>query len=421
MSIRRVVITGVGVVSPVGNDVDTFWDSLINGRSGADRLKAFDPSPFTTQIASEVKDFDATDFMTRKQDKRLDPFVKYAIAAAKMAVSDSGLDLSDLSVRNERAGVYIGSGIGGLHTVEEEHRKYLAAGDEVKAAAKISPFLIPMLIANMASGIVSIELGFKGPNSAAVTACASGSHSIGDAFKIIQRGEADIMATGGSEAATTRMGFGGFCALRALSTRNDDPKRASRPFDKERDGFVMGEGAAVVTLEEMEHAKKRGARIYGELVGYGMSGDAYHMTAPDPGGDGAIRCMKAALEDSGINCEEVDYINAHGTSTPLNDKMETGAIKSVMKDHAYKLAVSSTKGVTGHMLGATGAAELVACCKTLEEQVIPPTINYEVPDPDCDLDYTPNEAREAKVDIVLSNSLGFGGHNVTLIMRRFTG
>lgn len=419
MSKRRVVVTGVGVISPVGNNAETFWDSLISGKSGGGPLTAFDPSPFSTQIAAEVKDFDPTSYMTRKQDKRLDRFVKFAIAAAKMAVIDCGLELD--GVEYDRAGVYIGSGIGGLHTIEGEHEKYLANDNEKKAASQISPFLIPMLIANMASGLVSIELGFKGPNSAAVTACASGSHSIGDAFKIIQRGEADVMATGGSEAAITKMGFGGFCALRALTMRNDDPEGASRPFDKDRDGFLMGEGAAVVVLEELDHAKKRGAPIYGELLGYGMSGDAYHMTAPDPGGDGAIRCMKAALEDAELMPEDIDYINAHGTSTPLNDKMETAAIKSVFKDHARKLAISSTKGSHGHMLGATGAAELVACCKALDAQLIPPTINYQTPDPECDLDYVPNEPREAKLEVVLSNSLGFGGHNVTLIMKKFTG
>jgi len=392
---------------------------MVAGRTGVARLTAFDPTPFSSQIAAELKDFEATRYMTPKQDKRLDRFVKIAIAAAKMAVEDTGMD-SDKIIR-ERAGVYIGSGIGGLHTIEAEYKKYLETEDENKAAAKMSPFLIPMLIVNMASGIVSIEIGFKGPNSAAVTACATASHSIGDAFKIIQRREADIMVAGGSEAATTRMGFGGFCALKALSTRNDDPERASRPFDRERDGFVMGEGAAVVVLEELEHAKKRDAHIYCEIVGYGMSGDAYHMTAPDPAGDGAIRCMKAALLDAGLNTDSVDYINAHGTSTPLNDKMETAAIKSVFGEHAYKLAVSSTKGVTGHLLGATGAAELIACAKAIEEKTIPPTINYEYPDPDCDLDYVPNQAREASVKVALSNSLGFGGHNVSLVLKKFEG
>ncbi|MFH1798796.1 MAG: beta-ketoacyl-ACP synthase II [Candidatus Omnitrophota bacterium] len=417
MSERRVVLTGAGVVTPVGNNIRDFWEALINGKTGVRRLTAFDPSPFSSQISAEVRNFDPTLYMSSKQEKRLDPFVKFAIAAAKMAFQDSGLDAGKINY--ERAGVYVGSGIGGLHTIEREHEKYLKTEDEHKAAARMSPFLIPMLIVNMASGMVSIELGFKGPNSAAVTACATASHSIGDAFKIIQRNEADIMAAGGSESAITKMGFGGFCALKALSTRNNDPERASRPFDLERDGFVMGEGAAVVILEELKHALKRGANIYCEIVGYGMSGDAYHMTAPDPCGDGAARCMRASLKDAGLNPEDVDYINAHGTSTPLNDKMETDAIKSVFGEYAYKLAVSSTKGVTGHLLGATGGAELIACAKAIEHKILPPTINYEYPDPECDLDYVPNVAREFDVEVALSNSLGFGGHNVTLVVKKF--
>lgn len=419
MSKRRVVLTGAGVITPVGNNISDFWESLISGKTGVARLTAFDPNPFSSKIAAEVKNFDAVDYMNPKQARRLDKFVKFAIAAAKLAVEDAGLDLEKID--REKAGVYIGSGIGGLHTVEMEHEKYILTGDESVAASRISPFLIPMLIVNMASGLVSIELGFKGPNSAAVTACATASHSIGDAYYIIQRGEADLMAAGGSEAAITKMGFGGFCALKALSTRNDDPEHASRPFDRDRDGFVMGEGAAVVMLEELEHAKKRGARIYCEIVGYGMSGDAYHMTAPDPCGDGAVRCMKASLNHAGLNPEDVDYINAHGTSTLLNDKMETGAIKTVFKDYAYKVAVSSTKGVTGHLLGATGGAELIACAKAIETSIIPPTINYMTPDPECDLDYVPNEARKKEVNVAISNSLGFGGHNVTLVVKKFTG
>jgi 3-oxoacyl-[acyl-carrier-protein] synthase II len=419
MSERRVVLTGLGAITPVGNDIKDYWDSLINGKTGAGRLTAFDPSPFNSHIAAEVKNFDATRYMSSKQDRRLDKFVKFAIAAAKNAVEDSGLDLE--KVIKERAGVYIGSGIGGLHTVEAEHEKYIRSDDETRAAAKISPFLIPMLIVNMASGIVSIELQFKGPNSAAVTACATGSHCIGDAFKIIQRHEAEIMVAGGSEAALTKMGFGGFCALKALSTRNGDPEHASRPFDRDRDGFLMGEGAGVVVLEELEHARKRGAEIYCEIVGYGMSADAYHMTAPDPTGDGAVRCMRAALENGGVNLEDVDYINAHGTSTLLNDKMESGAIKTLFGEQAYKIPVSSTKGVTGHLLGATGATELVACALAIKNSVIPPTINYENPDPYCDLDYVPNVAREAEVNVAISNSLGFGGHNVTLALKKFEG
>lgn len=415
---RRVVLTGLGCVTPVGNNLSDFWGSVINGRSGVARLTAFDPSNFDSQIAAEVKNFDSTRYLTVKQDRKLDLFVKFAVAAAKMAFEDSGLDPNKINL--DKAGVDIGSGIGGLHTIESEHRKYLESGPE-KGPSKISPFLIPMLIVNMASGIVSIELGLRGPNLAAVTACATAGHSIGDAFKIIQRNDADIMMAGGSEAATTPMGFGGFCALKALSTHNNEPQKASRPFDRERDGFVMGEGAGVVVLEELEHARKRGARIYCEMVGYGMSGDAYHMTAPAPSGEGAVRCMQAALDDAQINPEDVDYINAHGTSTPLNDKMETNAIKQLFGAHAAKLAVSSTKGVTGHMLGATGGAELIACAKAIEDQVLPPTINYEHPDPECDLDYVPNTARKTKVDVVMSNSLGFGGHNVTLVVRKFNG
>ena len=416
MSKKRVVLTGVGAVTPVGNNIKDFWQALVEGKSGAGPLTYFDSSRFESRISAEVKNFDASKYMNAKQERRLDVFVKFAIAAAKQAFDDSGLDKGKIDLN--RAGVYIGSGIGGLHTVETEHEKYLESG---RNPDKISPFLIPMLIVNMASGIVSIDLGFKGPNSAAVTACATATHSIGDAFKIIQRGDADVMVAGGSEAATTEMGFGGFCALKALTTRNDDPKRASRPFDKERDGFLMGEGAAVVLLEELEHAKNRGARIYCEVVGYGMSGDAFHMTAPEPSGDGAVRCMKAAVADAGLNGEDVDYINAHGTSTQLNDKMETAAIKGAFGSHAYKLAVSSTKGTTGHLLGAAGGAELIACAKAIETGIIPPTINYEYPDPDCDLDYVPNTARKADVNVAISNSLGFGGHNATLAVKKFKG
>ncbi|KJJ85956.1 3-oxoacyl-ACP synthase [Candidatus Omnitrophus magneticus] len=418
MSNRRVVLTGAGVVTPVGNNIKDFWENLINGKSGADFLTAFDSKYFNSHIAAEVKNFDATQYMSPKQERKLDKFVKYAVVAAKMALEDSGLD-SNKIVR-ERAGVYIGSGIGGLHTIESEHRKFIELGPE-KGPDKMSPFLIPMLIVNMASGIVSIEIGFKGPNSSAVTACATASHSIGEAFRLIQRGYADIMVAGGSEAAITPMGFGGFCALRALTTRNDAPQKASRPFDRERDGFLMGEGAGIVLMEDLEHAQRRGARIYCEVVGYGMSGDAYHMTAPDPSGDGAVRCMREAVNDAGLNLDEVDYINAHGTSTQLNDKMETQAIKTLFGDHSKKFAVSSTKGVTGHLLGAAGGVEIIACAKAIQEQILPPTINYEYPDPDCDLDYIPNIARKSKVNVALSNSLGFGGHNVTLAVKRFIG
>ncbi len=416
---KRVVLTGLGLVTPVGNNIKDYWDSLVNGKTGVSLLTAFDPSPFNSHVAAEVKNLDATPYLNPKQERRLDPFVKFAVIAAKIAFEDCGLDMS--KINPERAGVYIGSGIGGLHTVELEHEKYIKSDDEHKAASKISPFLIPMLIVNMASGIVSIELGFKGPNSSSVTACAAGSHSIGDAFRLIQRGDADVMAAGGSEAAITKMGFGGFCALKALSKRNHDPEHASRPFDRDRDGFVMGEGSGIVILEDLEHAKKRGAEIYCEMVGYGMSGDAYHMTAPDPGGDGAVRCMKLSLEDAKIDTSEVGYINAHGTSTQLNDAMESAAIKKVFGDHVHKVPVSSTKGVTGHLLGATGATELIACVKAIKHSILPPTINHENPDLDCDLDYVPNTAREQEVNVAINNSLGFGGHNVTLVLKKFKG
>lgn len=415
---RRVVVTGLGVVSPIGNTIEEFWKSLLEGKSGVKRLSCFDPTYFTSKIASEVRNFDPSGYLSPKEMKRMDRFVQFAVVSAKSAIKDSRLNL-DKEDKN-RIGVLIGSGIGGLHTVEGEHRQYLSLGNE-KGPDRISPFLIPMLIVNMASGQVSITMGLKGPNSAVATACATGNHAIGDALRIIERGEADAMVCGGAEAAITHMGFGGFCALKALSTAyNDEPERASRPFDKKRDGFIMGEGAGIVVLEEMERAVKRNAPIYCELIGYGMSGDAYHMTAPEPSGDGGIRCMIASLKDAGIKPEEVDYINAHGTSTLYNDKIETLAIKKVFGPHAKKLAVSSTKSVMGHLLGAAGGVELIACAKAIKEGVIPPTINYENPDPDCDLDYVPNKPRSAKVKVALSNALGFGGHNATLIVRKFS-
>lgn len=415
---RRVVVTGLGAVSPIGCTLDRFWKSLLEGKSGVARLAAFDPTHFTCKIAAEVKDFDPAAYLSAKDNKRMDRFVQFAVVGAKMAVSDARLDLPREDPN--RIGVFIGSGIGGLHTVEAEHTQYLKIGPE-KGPDRISPFLIPMLIVNMASGQTSITLGLKGPNSAVATACATGNHAIGDAFRLIQYGEADVMVCGGSEAATTPMGFGGFCALKALSTRNDEPERASRPFDKERDGFVMGEGAGIVVLEELERALKRNAPIYCEMAGYGMSGDAYHMTAPDPSGDGGVRCMAAALRDAGVRPGEVDYINAHGTSTLYNDKIETLAIKKVLGDHAKKVAVSSTKSVMGHLLGAAGGVEMIVCALTIKEGVIPPTINYENPDPECDLDYVPNSPRAAKVGVAMSNALGFGGHNATLIVRKFAG
>ncbi len=415
MKERRVVVTGLGIISPLGNTVSVFWDSLLAGKSEVGYITSFDPSHFSCKFASEVKDFNPHDFMPNKEARRLDRFVQFGIAGAKLALDDSHLNLDNED--RTRCGVMVGSGIGGLHTIEKEYREYLKRGPE-KGPAKITPFLIPMLIANMAAGHVSILFGLKGPNSACVTACATGNNAIGDACKIIERNDADVMVAGGAEGAITEMGFGGFCSLRALSLRNDDPKKASRPFDKERDGFVMGEGAGIVILEELEHAKKRGAEIYCELLGYGMSGDAYHMTAPDPTGDGAKRCMQAALNDAKINPDEVDYINAHGTSTKLNDKIETLAIKNLFGSHAKKLAVSSTKSMTGHLLGAAGGVEGATCALTIKNSVITPTINYEYPDPECDLDYVPNEPRKASVRTALSNALGFGGHNSSLIFRK---
>ena len=412
---RSVVVTGLGAISPIGNTIDEFWKSLLEGKSGVRRLSAFDPDYFSSKIAAEVRDFEPTKYVSAKDIKRMDRFVVFAIAAAKTAISDSRIDL-DNEDRN-RIGVLIGSGIGGLQTVEKEHAQYLALGPE-KGPCRISPFLIPMLIVNMAAGQVSIAFGLKGPNSTVATACASGNHAIGDALRIIQRGDADVMVCGGAEAAITPMGFGGFCALRALSTRNDEPEKASRPFDKNRDGFVMGEGSGIVVLEEKERAVKRGATIYCELAGYGMSGDAFHMTAPDPEGDGGVRCMAAAMKDAGIKPEEVDYINAHGTSTTYNDRIETLAIKKVFGPHAKKLAVSSTKSVMGHLLGAAGGVELIACALAMKEGIIPPTMNYETPDPDCDLDYVPNKPRAAKIKVAISNSLGFGGHNATLVVKK---
>lgn len=413
---RRVVVTGLGAVSPIGCTLDDFWKSLLEGKSGVKRLAQFDPTYFTCKIAAEVKGFEPTAYLTAKEMRRMDRFTQFAVVGAKMALADSKLDLSKEDVN--RIGVIIGSGIGGLNTVEAEHRQYIALGPE-KGPDRISPFLIPMLIVNMASGLVSIALGLKGPNSAVATACATGNHSIGDAMRIIQRGEADMMFCGGSEAAITPMGFGGFCALKALSTaHNDEPERASRPFDKNRDGFVMGEGAGVIIIEEMERAKKRNAPIYCELAGYGASGDAYHMTAPDPEGDGGVRCMQAAIRDAGLQPQDIDYINAHGTSTFYNDKIETLAIKKVFGDHARKVAISSTKSVMGHLLGAAGGVELIACALALKHGIIPPTINYETPDPDCDLDYVPNKPRAGKIRAALSNALGFGGHNASLIVKQ---
>ncbi|UFJ42077.1 beta-ketoacyl-ACP synthase II [Brevibacillus humidisoli] len=410
---RRVVITGAGVISPVGNDVTTFWNSLLAGKSGISRISSFDVSDYPTQIAGEVKDFDPEMYMEKKEIRRTDRFVQFATAAAKMAVQNAGLQIGEQNAR--RVGVYIGSGIGGLTTWEEQHTVLMEKGPR-----RVSPFFIPMMIANMATGQVSIELGAKGPTSSAITACATGTNAIGDAFKLIQYGKADAMVTGGAEATIRPMALAGFCSAKAMSTRNDEPEKASRPFDRDRDGFVMGEGAGVIVLEELEHAQKRGAEILAEVIGYGMSGDAYHITAPAPGGEGAARCMQDALDDAGIEPSEVGYINAHGTSTEPGDIAETMAIKAVFGEHAYRLAVSSTKSMTGHLLGATGAIEAIATTFALRDQILPPTINLEHPDPQCDLDYVPNEARRANVQVAMSNTFGFGGHNATIVLKKYT-
>ena len=410
---RRVVVTGVGVISPVGCSNDEFWNSLIHGKSGTGRLTQVDPERFPSKVAAEVKNFDPAEWMSAKEKKKNDRFVQFALAAASLAVKDSKIDFTQEDT--QMCGVFIGSGIGGLHTIEEQHQIFIDKGPD-----RISPFFIPMLIVNMASGKVSITYNLKGPNSCVATACATGAHASGDAFKIIQRGEADVMIAGGSEACITPLGFGGFAALKALSCLNDTPESASRPFDATRDGFVMGEGCGILVLEEVEHARKRGAHIYAEIVGYGMTSDTNHITAPDPKGAGASQCMIRAMKDAGIRPEEVDYINAHGTATPMNDRVETIAIKGAFGEAlAKKIPVSSTKSMTGHLLGAAGSIEAIVCCKVIQEGIIPPTINLHHPDPECDLDYVPNQARAKKVSIALSNSLGFGGHNATLCIRAF--
>lgn len=412
---RRVVVTGLGVVTPLGEGIETFWANLVAGQCGIDRISLFDPSPFDCQIAAEVRQFNPSPaFPSPKEERRSDRFSKFALTAGLLALRDSGLDL-DRCDRNS-IGVIIGSGIGGLATTEEQHKVLLDRGPN-----RLSPFMIPMLILNMASGLFSIYHKLRGPNLATCSACATSAHAIGEAWRAIKMGDATIMFAGGSEATITPLGIGGFCAMKAMSTRNNEPKKASRPFDAQRDGFVMGEGAGVLVLEELSHARARGARIYGELVGYGNTADAYHVTAPAPGGEGAARCMAMALRSARMAPEEIDYINAHGTSTPYNDVSETKAIKAVFGSHARRLAISSTKGATGHMLGAAGAVEMAVCFKVLETGVVPPTINLEFPDPECDLDYVPNVARELKVRAVMNNSFGFGGHNACLVARRFEG
>ncbi|MEX2414849.1 MAG: beta-ketoacyl-ACP synthase II [Paenibacillaceae bacterium] len=408
---RRVVITGMGVMTAIGKDIDTFWDSLMTGKSGISQVESFDVSEYPTTIAGSIKDFEPENYMDKRDTRRMDRFVQLAVAASTMALKDANLNIRE-DMDPERAGIFVGSGIGGLSTWEDQHNILLEKGPK-----RVSPFFIPMMIANMGSGQISIITGAKGPNSTVVTACATGTNSIGDAYKLILRDEADVMVCGGAEATIRPTGMAGFCALRAMSTRNDEPERASRPFDVDRDGFVMAEGSGVLVIEELEHAKKRGAHIYAEIIGYGMSGDAHHMTDPDP--DGAARCMRLALKDAGITADQVEYINAHGTSTPIGDKSETIAIKKTFGEHAYKLAVSSTKSMTGHMLGAAGGVEAVILALTITRGFIPPTINLENQDPECDLDYVPNKPRKADISIAISNSFGFGGHNATIVLKRF--
>ena len=411
MSKRRVVVTGLGIVSPVGNTVEQAWDNIKNGRSGIGPIERFDTSEFAVRFGGEVRDFDVSPYVPTKDAKKMDPFIHYGIAASAQALDDSGLEVTDDNA--ERIGCAIGSGIGGIYSIEKGHKAYLDGGPR-----KITPFFIPSAIINMISGNLSIKYGLKGPNIAVVTACTTATHNIGEAARIIAYGDADVMVAGGAEFATTPTGLGGFAAARALSTRNDDPQGASRPWCADRDGFVLSDGAGVVVLEEYEHAKARGATVYAEVAGYGMSGDAHHMTQPPEGGEGARRCMVNALRDAQVNPDEIDYINAHGTSTPVGDRAETDAIKGLFGDHAYRLAVSSTKSMTGHLLGAAGGVEALFSILALRDQVAPPTINYDNPDPDCDLDYVPNTAREMSLTTVLSNSFGFGGTNGTLVFRK---
>ena len=417
---RRVVVTGLGLITPIGNKVETTWAALMSGRNGVGPITKFDTEKFSVKFAAEVKDFDPLKFIPKKEARKMGAFIHYAIAAATEAMADAGFQLTEAgkfpAELAENAGTYISSGIGDFWAIEREHSKLLDDGPD-----RVSPFFIVSAIVNLAAGQVSIRYGAKGPNSATATACSAGAHAIGDSFKIIQRGDADIMICGGAESAITPMSVAGFASMRALSTRNDDPQHASRPFERDRDGFVIGEGAGIMILEELEMAKRRGARIYAELVGYAMTADAFHLTMPDETGSGAIRVMQKAVRDAGIQPEQVGYINAHGTSTPYNDKFETLAIKQTFGDHAYKLAVSSTKSMTGHLLGAAGGIEGVFSVLSLHRKVLPPTINYVNPDPDCDLDYVPNEPRQAEVEYALSNSFGFGGTNAALLFKRYEG
>jgi len=409
---KRVVVTGLGAITPIGIGKQEFWQALLEGKSGIAKITRFDPTDYVTKIAGEVKNFDATQYIDKKEAKRMDRFTQFAIAAAKMASEDAGLDLATEDL--QRIGTVIGTGIGGIDTLNDQYKVLFDKGPN-----RISPFFVPMMIANMAAGQVSIAMGLQGPCSCVITACATGTNSIGDAFRIIQRGDADVMLAGGTEAAVSPAAMAGFCAMKAMSTYNEEPEKASRPFDKKRDGFVMGEGAGVVVLESLEHALARGATIYAEVGGYGSNADAYHITAPAPEGVQAAKCMELAIKDAGMQPVDVNYINAHGTSTPLNDKNETLAIKSLFGDHASKLAVSSIKSMTGHLLGASGGVEFIASVLTVLNDMIPPTINYEDPDPELDLDYVPNTARKQVVNVAISNNFGFGGHNATLLVKKY--
>jgi 3-oxoacyl-[acyl-carrier-protein] synthase II len=409
---RRVVVTGMGLITPLGTGIQKTWEGICKGASGIDRITTFDTTDSPVQIAGEVKDFNPEDFIERKEIKKMDVFIQYALSAGSMAIEDAGMKITDANA--DRVGVIVGAGIGGIQTIERYHSVLLQNGQR-----RISPFFIPMLITNLAAGQISIRFGARGPNSCVTTACAAGTHAIGDSFKIIQRGDADAMIAGGSESAITPLTIAGFANMKALSSRNDTPQKASRPFDVERDGFVIAEGAGIVVLEELEVALARGAKIYAEVTGYGMTADAYHMTAPDPEGRGVVNCMRVALRDAGIAPEAVNYINAHGTSTPYNDKHETSAIKHVFGEHVHQLAVSSTKSMTGHLLGAAGGVEAAFCALALSESIIPPTINYEHPDPECDLDYVPNHARHIDLENVISNSFGFGGTNACIVLKKY--
>ncbi len=411
---KRVVVTGLGAITPIGNTLEEYWQGLLTGRNGIDRITLFDPSNHACRIAGEVKGFDPGDYLDRKEIKRMDRFAQFGVSASLQAIADAQFKINDLNA--EQVGVIIGSGIGGIKVLEDQQTVYLNKGP-----SKCSPFMIPMMIANMAAGLTAIHTGAKGPNTCTVTACAAGSHAVGDAFRLIQGGYAQAMICGGAEAAVTPLSVAGFASARALSTRNDDPKKACRPFDRDRDGFVMGEGAGILLLEELDHALARGAKIYAEIVGYGMTCDAHHITSPSPGGEGASRAINLALKDAGITPDQVSYINAHGTSTPANDSTETSAIKTALGEHAKKVAVSSTKSMTGHLLGGSGGIEAVATAMAIACDQVPPTINLDNPDPECDLDYVPHQSRSMKVDVALSNSFGFGGHNVTLVFKKYQG